>query len=213
MAAGRKIRTPRGALDRLRAADPRLGRVIDRVGPFAMRQKLAENDLESLVRAIVYQQLSGKAAATIYGRFRALFPADAFPEATAILATHHARLSKCGLSRQKRAAIKDLCQHVAGGRLPLGDLDPLADDEVIERLTAVRGIGRWSAHMFMMFHLGRIDVWPVDDLGVRKGLMRVRELGQMPTPKAMDALGEPYRPFRSIAAWYLWRSLEGEAQL
>jgi 3-methyladenine DNA glycosylase/8-oxoguanine DNA glycosylase len=213
MAAGRKIRTPRGALLRLRAADPGLGVVIDRVGPFRMRQKLAENDLESLVRAIVYQQLSGKAAATIYTRFRGLFSEDRFPAAEEILRVHHMRLQKCGLSRQKRAAIRDLCQHVASGRLPLGDLDPLGDDAVIERLTAVRGIGRWSAHMFMMFHLGRIDIWPIDDLGVRKGVMRIRELPELPPPRAMHALGELYRPYRSIAAWYMWRSLEGEAQL
>jgi 3-methyladenine DNA glycosylase/8-oxoguanine DNA glycosylase len=213
MAAGRKIRTPRGALLRLRAADPGLGVVIDRVGPFVMRQKLAENDLESLVRAIVYQQLSGKAAATIYARFRGLFAEARFPEAHEILKMHHTRLSKCGLSRQKRAAIRDLCLHVASGRLPLGDLDPLHDEQVIERLTAVRGIGRWSAHMFMMFHLGRLDIWPIDDLGVRKGVMRVRALAELPTPRAMHELGEPYRPYRSIAAWYMWRSLEGGAQL
>jgi DNA-3-methyladenine glycosylase II len=213
MAAGRKIRTPAGALDRLRAADPGLARVIDRVGPFAMRQKVAENDLESLVRAIVYQQLSGKAAGTIYGRFRGLFGEERFPEPHAILKVHYSKLQKCGLSRQKRAAVRDLCQHVASGKLPLGGLDPLADDEVIARLTEVRGIGRWSAHMFMMFHLGRLDIWPVDDLGVRKGVMRVRQLPEMPTVRAMDALGEMYRPFRSIAAWYMWRSLEGEAQL
>ena len=213
MAAGTKIRTPRGALAHLRRADPGLAAVIDRVGPFVMRQKQARNDLESLVRAIVYQQLSGKAAGTIYGRFCDLFQGARFPKPTEILATHHTRLRKAGLSRQKQAAVRDLCKHVESGALPLGKLGRLEDDAVIERLTAVRGIGRWSAHMFMMFHLGRVDIWPIDDLGVRKGLTLVQELDSMPTPRTMLELGERYAPYRTLAAWYMWRALDGEAQL
>jgi 3-methyladenine DNA glycosylase/8-oxoguanine DNA glycosylase len=200
-------------MERLSRSCAGLAAVIERIGPFTMRQNLARNDLEALVRAIVYQQLSGKAAGTIYGRFLDLFPGEAFPTAEEIRRVHHTRLKKVGLSRQKQAAVRDLCRHVASGSLPLGRLGRLADDIVIERLTAVHGIGRWSAHMFMMFHLGRIDIWPVDDLGVRKGVMIVQELDSLPTPRAMAALGERYAPYRSLAAWYMWRSLDAEAQL
>jgi 3-methyladenine DNA glycosylase/8-oxoguanine DNA glycosylase len=207
VADGNRIRLPRGALARLSAADPALGDVIARV-PFAMRHGAAESHLAALVRSIVYQQLSGKAAATIYGRFRALFPAERFPEAEHILALHHTRLRKVGLSRQKSAALRDLCKHVRDERLPLDALAPLPDDELIERVVAVRGLGVWSAQMFMMFHLGRLDIWPVDDLGIKKGMAKLRGRTDLPGKKEMLALGEVYRPYRSIAAWYLWRATE-----
>jgi 3-methyladenine DNA glycosylase/8-oxoguanine DNA glycosylase len=211
---GEKIRLPRGALVRLRAADPALGSVIDRIGRFAMLRGQADNDLEALARAIVYQQLSGKAAATIYGRFRALFDARRFPMPEEILTVHHTRLRKAGLSRQKQAALRDLCRHVADGRLPLGNAAaPLADEELIDRLIAVRGIGRWSAQMFLMFHLGRLDVWPEDDLGVRKAVAHLHALIAVPSRREMLAHGEAYRPYRTIASWYLWRSLDTDGQI
>ncbi len=211
MATPKKLRVTKTGLQRLRDADPSLGPVIDAVGPCRLTVRNASCDLESLVRAIVYQQLSGKAAGTIFGRFRELFPKDGFPSARDIGRMHHARLRKAGVSRQKQAAIKDLCRHVASGALPLEDLADLRDEDLIERLTAVRGIGRWSAQIFMLFHLGRRDVWPVDDLGIRKGVQKLRGLDALPSPRAMEAYGEPYSGQRSIASWYLWRWQDGPA--
>ncbi|MEM7152875.1 MAG: DNA-3-methyladenine glycosylase [Myxococcota bacterium] len=207
-ASGRAIRLPRGALAKLRKADEGLARVIDEVGRCRMRVGEADSHLESLARAIVYQQLSGKAAATIYGRFRALYSGDLFPSAQQIRRTHYTKLRKAGLSRQKQAALRDLCRHVVEGRLPLDDVEELDDEALIERLTAVRGIGRWSAQMFMMFQLGRLDQWPVDDLGVRKGVALLMGTEQLPGKREMEAWGERCRPYRSVASWYLWRSLD-----
>lgn len=206
--SGLAVRLPRGALARLRKADPDLGRVIDRVGPCRMQVGQGRTSLEALVRSIVYQQLSGKAAATIFARLRALFPGDVFPEAEAILALHHTRMRKAGISRAKQKAIRDLCRHVSTGRLPLHDVHDLADGDLVARLTAVHGIGEWSAHMFMMFHLGRLDVWAPGDLGIRKGLALVRGLAELPDKKRTIAEGLRYAPYRTIASWYLWRSLE-----
>ena len=207
---GTKVRLPRGALARLRKADPGLARVIEQVGPCRMRVGHAPTHLASLVRAIVYQQLSGKAAGTIYGRFLDLYPDCEFPTAARIRRTHYTKLRKVGLSRQKQAAVRDLCRHVVEGRLPLHDVDEHDDEALIERLTAVRGIGRWSAQMFLMFQLGRLDQWPVDDLGVRKGVALVQGRDTLPGRKEMEAWGERYRPYRTVASWYLWRSLEIE---
>lgn len=211
MSEGRAIRLPRGALPHLRRSDEGLARVMAQVGRCRMQVGYAETHLASLVRAIVYQQLSGKAAATIYGRFRALYPEERFPTAAEIRRTHHTKLRGCGLSRQKQAALRDLCKHVAEERLPLHDVDDHDDEVLIERLTAVRGIGRWSAQMFLMFQLGRLDQWPVDDLGVRKGVARLLGMdGELPGRKQMEAWGERCRPYRTVASWYLWRSLEIE---
>jgi 3-methyladenine DNA glycosylase/8-oxoguanine DNA glycosylase len=211
MSEGRAIRLPRGALAHLRRSDEGLARVIEQVGRCRMQVGHAETHLASLVRAIVYQQLSGKAAATIFGRFRALYPEERFPTADEIRRTHHTKLRKCGLSRQKQAALRDLCRHVVEERLPLHDVEEHDDEVLIERLTAVRGIGRWSAQMFLMFQLGRLDLWPVDDLGVRKGVALLLGMdGELPGRKQMEAWGERCRPYRSVASWYLWRSLEIE---
>ena len=210
MSEGRPLKLPRGALPHLRKSDPGLARVIEQVGRCRIQIGYAESNLASLVRSIIYQQLSGKAAATIYGRFRALYPADRFPSAEEIRRTHHARLRKCGVSRQKQAALKDLCLHGAEGRLPLHDVDEHEDEVLIERLTEVRGIGRWSAQMFLMFQLGRLDLWPVDDLGVKKGVALILGTDALPTRKEMEAWGERCRPYRTVASWYLWRSLEIE---
>jgi 3-methyladenine DNA glycosylase/8-oxoguanine DNA glycosylase len=160
------------------------------------------------VRSIVYQQLSGKAAATIFGRVRALFPAAHFPTAAEISARSDEELRACGLSQQKLSYLRDLTARAADGRLDFARIGELADEEVIAHLSAVRGIGRWSAEMFLMFHLGRRDVWPVDDLGIRKAVMVLHQLPAMPTPRELGPIGERYRPFRSVASWYLWRLLE-----
>lgn len=203
-----RVKLPRGALASLRRADPALARVIDQVGRCGLQVSSGRGSLEALVRSIVYQQLSGKAAATIFGRFRELFDAPAFPEPEEILRLHHARMRKAGISRAKQLAIRDLCRHVADGRLPLHDVHDLADEELVQRLTAVRGIGEWSAQMFMMFHLGRLDVWAPGDLGIRKAVALVRGLPDLPDKRRMLEEGERYRPYRTVASWYLWRALE-----
>lgn len=208
MSGAPRWRLPRRALPHLRQADPELARVIEQVGACRMRVGQAESHLAALARSIVYQQLSGKAAATIFGRFRALYADEAFPTAEQIRRTHYTKLRKAGLSRQKQAALRDLCRHVCEGRLPLHDVDEHDDEVLIERLTAVRGIGRWSAQMFLMFQLGRLDQWPVDDLGVRKGVARLLGQEDLPGRRQMEAWGEPCRPYRTVASWYLWRSLE-----
>ena len=197
---------PRTALGRLRRADPALARLIKRVGPCTMTVGRGHH-LEALIRSIVYQQLSGKAAATIHGRLMALVapgPAE-FPAPASILARSDAELRACGLSAQKLGYLRDLCSRVHDGRLDLAALDRLADEEALARLVEVRGFGRWSAEMFLMFQLGRLDLWPVDDLGVRKAVMKLRRLDEPPSRRGLEALGEPYRPFRTVASWYLWR--------
>ena len=179
------------------------------MGPCLLTPGAAESALDSLARSIVSQQLSGKAASTIYRRFRALFPPAPFPSASDILALDPALLRSCGLSLQKTTYLRSLCQLVASGSLSLDLLASLDDEEVIASLTRARGLGRWTAQMFLMFHLGRLDIWPSNDLGVRKGLARVFG-GELPTPGEAEARGEPYRPYRTIAAWYLWRAAELE---
>jgi methylated-DNA-[protein]-cysteine S-methyltransferase len=197
---------PEGAVSRLRLADPALGRWIERIGPCTLAPGQDEGPLDALVRAVLSQQISGKAAATIQGRFRLLFAADRFPEAARILALDTAQLRACGVSQQKAAYLRSLCEQVASGALALDRLGELDDETIVDELTAVKGFGRWTAQMFLIFHLGRLDVWPRDDLGVRKGLARVH--GVLPTPVQMGPLGDRYRPYRSVAAWYLWRASE-----
>ena len=201
------MRLPRNALAHLRK-DRALARVIAAVGPFRLELGAGETHLGALVRAIVYQQLSGKAAATIHGRFRALFPPERHPTAAEILRISEDQIRACGLSRQKAASLRDLCEKVSSGDVPLDGLSTESDEAIVAQLIHVRGIGVWSAQMFLLFHLGRPDVWPIDDLGVRKGIELVRGLPATPSPKATAELGERYRPFRSVAAWYCWRALD-----
>ena len=202
------LKLPRGALAALRRGDPALGRVIDRVGPFRLVTTRAEGHLAALVRSIVYQQLSGKAAATIHARVLALFPEGRFPTPEEVLDADEAALRGCGLSRQKLAALRDLCVKVESGDLPLDRIDDLDDEPVIEALTQVHGIGRWSAEMYLLFHLGRLDVWPVTDLGIRKAVARLVGREDLPHPDAVREVGERFRPYRSVATWYLWRTLD-----
>jgi DNA-3-methyladenine glycosylase II len=196
------------ALAHLQAADPHLGTAISRVGPCRFEANAEGSHFGALVRAIVYQQLSGKAAATIHGRVLGLFGGE--PTPAQVLAAPEETLRAVGLSRQKVAYVKDLAAHVEDGRLPLDHIATLADDALIQALVAVKGVGRWTAQMFLMFRLGRPDVLPELDLGVQKAVMLAYGLPALPKPKELTALGEKWRPYRSIAAWYWWRTLEIE---
>jgi DNA-3-methyladenine glycosylase II len=185
--------------------DPAMGTVIEATGPPTIRPP-QENGFAALVRAITFQQLAGRAASAIHGRFLAAMPDGLTPEA--VLALPEPAFRAAGLSGAKTASIRDLAAKVADGTVPLGDLDPLGDEEIIERLSRVRGIGRWTAEMFLMFQLRRPDVWPVDDLGVRKGYALIHRLGDPPKPRELEQLGDAYRPYRTVAAWYCWRAAE-----
>jgi DNA-3-methyladenine glycosylase II len=172
--------------------------------------KSPDSHFHALAESIVYQQLAGKAAAAIFGRFRALFNGDLTPEA--VLKASEKSLRGAGLSPNKMASIRDLAAKVVDGTLPLDNVARLRDEALIERLVAVRGIGRWTAEMFLMFQLRRMDVWPVDDYGVRKGYASAYGLEELPKPKELYALGEVYRPYRTAAAWYCWRAVDTVTQ-
>lgn len=187
------------------AEDPVFGPLVEEVGPLRIRPPL-DTHFAALVRAICYQQLAGAAASTIHGRFVDALGGDVSP--AAVEATPDEPLRGAGLSRSKLASIRDLGQKVTDGTVPLDDVDRLPDDEVAQRLVQVRGIGPWTADMFLIFQLRRPDVWPVGDLGVRAGYARLHGLEEPPSPKELEPLGEPYRPWRSAAAWYCWRAVE-----
>ncbi len=185
--------------------DPAFVPIIERAGPAQLRTKDPDGPFGALVRAIAYQQLAGKAAAAIHGRFRALIAGPLTPEA--VLALPIDAMRGAGLSAAKTASILDLAAHAASGELALGRISRLPDDEIVARLSAVRGIGRWTAEMFLLFELRRLDVWPTGDLGVRAGWRLAHGLELQPTPKALELLGEPLRPLRSVAAWYCWQAV------
>ncbi len=166
----------------------------------------AADGFAALVRSIMYQQLAGAAASAIHGRFLKLFESGLSPEAVMDLPAGAMR--SVGVSGSKEAAISDLARKVADGTVPLHDVDSLSDDELVARMVQVRGIGRWTAEMFLMFQLGRLDVWPVDDFGVRKGWAAIHKLKEQPTPRALQPEGDRFRPYRSIVAWYCWRAVE-----
>ncbi|MEX0784122.1 MAG: DNA-3-methyladenine glycosylase [Dehalococcoidia bacterium] len=214
----------RAALAHLREADPVMGRIIDTTGKFAMRRD-GEDPFRSLARAIVYQQLSGKAAGTIFGRFLALFergdgfdsavrrtdphwsPLTAqFPTPAEVLAISDEDLRAVGLSRQKAASIRSLAEHFASGELSVQHFGKWEDEEIIAHLTRVRGIGRWTAEMFLMFDLHRPDVLPVNDVGINRAIMKLYGLDAMPKAPDVLRIGEPWRPWATVACWYLWRS-------
>lgn len=212
------------AVAHLRSADPVMARLIALVGPFAMR--IGDGDpFRALARAIVAQQISGAAAARILARLSARLtgtePAVAaprrtdptwdgaqspFPTPQQLLAASDADLAAAGLSRQKIAALRDLARHFVEGRLSLESLESWDDEEVIAHLTRVRGIGRWTAEMFLMFHLGRPDVLPTSDLGIRRAVWRQYGLAALPNPTELRAIATPWRPWATVACWYLWRS-------
>lgn len=191
----------------LRAADPVVGELIGQHGPY--RPRPSHDPYAALVRMILYQQLAGAAAAAIERRWRSLYPhPEATPTPTEILATSDEQFRGAGVSRQKASYLRDLAARVAGGDLAWEGLDTLPDDAVSSHLTAVRGVGEWTAHMFLMFHLGRPDVLPVGDLGVRSGMRAAYGLDEMPTPARAREIGAPWAPYRSVGSWYMWRAVE-----
>jgi DNA-3-methyladenine glycosylase II len=189
--------------------DPVLAELIVRAGPCTLRtrRRVGPNGhFEDLARSIVYQQLAGKAAAAIWGRVRLLVDGEFTPEAVLVL--DEPTLRAAGLSNAKARSVRDLAERVAAGDVHLSRVARLGDDEIVAELSRVRGIGRWTAEMFLMFQLGRLDVWPIGDLGVRKGYALAWGLPELPTPQELDALGERFRPYRSVAAWYCWRAVD-----
>jgi DNA-3-methyladenine glycosylase II len=188
--------------------DPVLAALIKKHGPCGLAAAQRADHFTALVRAITGQQLSTKAAATIFARLAALMPGGVTAEA--LTAVTDDQLRAVGMSRQKGAYFRDLSEKVLSGALPLDSLDAMSDDEVIGALTQVKGIGRWSAEMFLMFRLHRPDVLPVDDLGIVNAIWRVYRLRKKPTADRIRKLGEAWRPYRSVASWYLWRSLDNE---
>jgi DNA-3-methyladenine glycosylase II len=203
----------RGAVARLRSADPTLAKVIDAVGPLGDAREgrpAREDHYGALVRAIVGQQLSVYAARAIYGRLTERFGGRP-PTPAEILADDPEELrAAAGLSRAKVSYLRSLAEHVISGELELERLDGLGDEEVIAELTAVKGLGTWSAHMFLMFHLDRPDVLPVGDLGIRRAIERAYGLGALPGAAETERIAEPWRPQRTLACRYLWRSLQNE---
>lgn len=190
--------------------DPVLAAIIRRHGKCALGEARDRFDhFAMLVRAIVFQQLSTKAASTIHGRLTALMPgAQPTPAALATLSDDQFRTA--GISRQKLIYLRDLAQKVGDGVVPLAELDAMADDEVIATLTKIKGIGQWTAEMFLIFRLLRPDVLPVHDLGIKNAIQRAYRLRKHPKPDRILRIGEAWRPYRSVASWYLWRSLDNE---
>jgi DNA-3-methyladenine glycosylase II len=197
------------ACQHLCLAEPRLEGLIARAGEFTLRPVATQSLFAALAESIVYQQLSGKAAATILGRMVALYHPKRFPTPSDILETPPERLRSAGLSNAKTAALLDLAARTVDGTVPSVALARrIADDALVERLTAVRGIGQWTVEMLLIFRLGRADVLPLGDLGVRKGYARTFRTRGLPSPEAMRRRAERWRPYRSVASWYLWRALE-----
>ncbi len=189
--------------------DPVLAAVIKRNGPCGLAAAQRMDHVTALVRAIVFQQLSTKAAATIYGRLMTLMP-DGRPDLAVVSALSDEQLREVGISRQKAGYLRDLCQRVVGGSLDLDALDHLPDEDVITALTQVKGLGRWSAEMFLMFRLHRPDVLPVGDLGIVNAIRKAYGLRKTPSPDRIRKIGEAWKPYRSVACWYLWRSLDNQ---
>jgi DNA-3-methyladenine glycosylase II len=188
------------------ARDPVMRRLIRRHGPYRFEPH-GRSPYETLVRAIAHQQLNGRAAETILGRFVALFPEGRFPAPAAVLAARAATLRRAGFSRAKVRAIKDIARHAVKGVVPTRRAcRRLSDEEMIERLTRIHGVGRWTVEMLLIFTLGRLDVLPVDDFGVREGFRHAYGRRTQPTPKVLRVFGERWKPYRSVAAWYLWRA-------
>jgi DNA-3-methyladenine glycosylase II len=192
------------ALKHLAVADARLAAIIKVVGAYEI--KLRKDPFHSLVEAIIYQQLAGSAADAIYGRFVKIY--GRFPQPKQLLATRDANLRAAGLSARKIEYLKDLASRVSDGRLKLSLLPEMPDEQVVEQLDQVKGIGRWTAEMFLIFCLGRPDVLPVDDLGLRKAMQKTYSLAELPSPENMRSIAQPWKPYCSIATWYLWKSLD-----
>ena len=198
----------------LRASDPRMAALIARSRRYEIAPAVSIRPFDALAESIAYQQLNGKAAASIWNRVRALYPKRKRLDPTKVLATPDETLRAAGLSRAKIAAIKDLAAKTLDGTVPSSRaLLRMSDDEIVARLTTVRGIGRWTVEMLLLFDLGRPDVWPVDDYGVRKGFAKTFGKRKLPTPKQLMKHGEKWRPYRSVAAWYFWRAVDESRKL
>ncbi len=197
------------AILHLRSADPVLCAIIQRVGPCLLVPR--KPTFETLARSITFQQLHGKAAATIFGRLRkavgARFTAPAFLRLT------DDELRACGLSRQKMASLTDLAERVVHREIRFGKLPALTDDEIVEQLSQVRGVGIWTAQMFLLFALQRPNIMPLGDLGIRNAVRKAYDLPALPTPAELAQISERWHPYCSVATWYLWRSLDGAAEL
>jgi len=209
------------ACEHLAKVDRKLARIIAKAGPCYLQPEATQNLFESLMEAIIYQQLHGKAAATITARVKALFPENThriktrhgnqagFPSPEQVLAATPELLRSAGLSQAKMLAIRDLAAKALDGTVPtVRAAHKMSDDELVDHLTAVRGIGRWTVEMLLIFRLGRPDVLAIDDYGVRKGFAKVHRMDELPKPKELLAHGERWRPHRSVACWYLWRAAE-----
>jgi DNA-3-methyladenine glycosylase II len=197
------------AIDHLSQNDPVMARIIGSIGPYALRKLPA--DFDTLVRSIAYQQLSGKVAAVILARLIKAAGGTLTPEG--ILRLRPSRMRALGLSTAKTNYIRDLARHARDGSLAFEELDRLTDDEVIERLTEVKGIGPWTAQMFLMFGLERLDVLPTGDLGIRAAMRTEYGLADLPTPAEMHQIARRWRPYCTVACWYLWRTVDGDANL
>ena len=184
-------------------ADMRLAKIITEIGRFSMKVK--KDSFQALIEAIIYQQLNGSAANSTYNRFLAYYR-DRIPTPEQIISSSDLR-TQVGLSRMKIAYLKDLASHIVDGRLNLIDLPEMEDEEIISQLIKVKGIGRWTADMFLIFCLARKDILPVTDLGLRNAMKRTYQLAELPTPNTMIDIADPWRPYRSVATWYLWKSL------
>lgn len=189
----------------LREVDPIVGSRIDEHGPY--RPRPAIDHYESLLRTILFQQLNGTAAAAIRDRWLALY-GDRYPTPSELLATTDEAFRSTGVSRQKAGYMRDVAEHILAGTLDLAGLEGLPDDEVVRQVTAVKGLGEWSAHMFLMFQLGRPDVMPVGDFGVRNGMRIAYGLSEMPSPRQAAEIGQKWAPYRSVGSWYMWRAVE-----
>lgn len=201
---------PEAARAYLCRQDPVLGEWLERAGPFELRPRRWPQPFHALLRSIIYQQLSGRAAATIFGRFQALFPRP-HPAPEEVLALPEAALRSAGLSRAKAAAVRDLAEKARAGQLPgRRELRHMSDEAIIECLTRVRGVGRWTVEMLLLFDLGRPDVMPATDLGIRKGFMLTYGKRQLPEPAAVLRHSRRWQPYRSVASWYLWRAVDGQ---
>jgi DNA-3-methyladenine glycosylase II len=199
---------PAEAARHLSAADPTLARLMERAGPFTLQLRRLQDPFEALARNIVYQQLHGNAAAAIHRRLLDLFGGDKLRPAD-VLGAAEADLRGAGLSGSKLAALRDLAEKTLDGTVPtLARLRRMPDEEIVERLTRVRGIGRWTVEMLLIFSLGRPDVLPVGDFAVRKGFALAYGLAESPKPKELTEYGERWRPYRSVASWYMWRAVE-----
>jgi 3-methyladenine DNA glycosylase/8-oxoguanine DNA glycosylase len=196
------------AVRHLKSVDPVLDRIMARVGPVSTTARRVAV-FQSLVQAIIYQQLSGKAAGTIFSRFKALFDDGQFPSAEQVLAVSPEHIRSAGLSRPKINYVRGIAVKAAAGSLPtLQECDELTDAEIVERLTELKGVGRWTVEMFLIFNLGRPNVLPVHDLGVRRGFQIAYGKRKLPEPEQLERFGEKWRPYRTVAAMYLWRAVD-----